>query len=68
MKKFNTIQKLVTGQLVFYLEAEEIHLDLNTTFSKTKSNRINNEKNKKTPQESRRDKSKYLQNIIKEED
>lgn len=60
MKKFNTIQKLVTVQLVFYLEAEEIHLDLNTTFSKTKSNRINNEKNKKTPQESRRDKSKYL--------
>ena len=59
MKKFNTIQKLVTVQLVFYLEAEEIHLDLNT-FSKTKSNRINNEKNKKTPQESRRDKSKYL--------
>lgn len=60
MKKFDTVQKLVTVQMFFYLETEEIHLDPNTAFSKTKSNRINNEKKQKTPQESRRDKSKYL--------
>lgn len=48
MKKFDTVQKLVTVQMFFYLETEEIHLDPNTAFSKTKSNRINNEKNKKT--------------------
>lgn len=27
MKKYNIVQKLVTRQLVFYLKAEEIHLD-----------------------------------------
>lgn len=53
MKKFDTVQKLVTVQMFFYLETEEIHLDPNTAFSKIKSNRINNEKNKPTRKQKR---------------
>lgn len=50
MKKFNTVQKLVTVQLVFHLEAEESKQpsEILTAFSKTKSNWVNNEKNERT--------------------
>lgn len=54
MKKFDTVQKLVTVQMFFYFETDEIHLDPNTAFNKTKSNRINNEKNKKPTRKQKR--------------